>query len=166
MTDKQAVLTLLRDEFDRWETLLGGMTEAEITERRFHHDHSIKDEVAHLWSWQQRSIVRLEAALYNREPIFPNIPGIPEADIEEDTDRVNAWIYEVNRDKSWAQVHREWRAGFLCFLELGEALPEPDFFDKHKYRWMDGYSPADIMTFSYEHHHVDHYEELLRWLNE
>ncbi len=163
MSEKQQILDLMRNEFNRWETLLIGLDEAQIVARRMPSDLSIKDVVAHLWEWQQRSIARLEAGLNGTKPHFPTWPeGLdPNAD---DVDSINAWIHEKHLDQTWSSVHEDWRTGFLHLIELGEAFPEAMLFDKARYAWLDGYSLADVLTSSVEHHHIDHYEPLLEWL--
>ena len=65
---------MLNEEFNRWEHLLAGMSEEQITAPQLPANLSIKDVIAHLRAWQQRSIARLEAALLDREPEFPRWP--------------------------------------------------------------------------------------------
>lgn len=166
MNDKQQILAVLREEFKRWEELLAGLSEAQITTRRLPADLSIKDVMAHLHVWQQVSIARLEAALANRPPQFPECPPEFDLDTENNVDGINAWIYETYRDRPWASVYREWREGFLRFLEVGEAIPETDLLDEGHYPWMHGYPLASTLLNSYAHHHEDHLEPLLAWLQE
>ena len=113
----------------------------------------MKDDLAHLWTWQQRSIARLEAARNNHAPEYPAWPvdGDPDAE-EHSPDKLNAWIFETNRDKPWAEVLSAWRNGFLRFIMQAEATPEKDLLEKDKYAWLPGYALADVLTGSYEHH--------------
>jgi hypothetical protein len=64
MDDKTTIVAMLREEFKRWEELLAGMSEAQLTDPQLPSNWSIKDVIAHLWPWQQRSIARMEAALH------------------------------------------------------------------------------------------------------
>lgn len=163
MDDKQEILQALRAEFNRWEALLAGMNEAQITDPQLPGGLSLKDVIAHLWAWQQRSIARMDAALHNHEPEFPKWPEtlVAEAD---DVDQVNDWILRTNRDKSWAQVYAEWRAGFLRFVELTEAIPEQELLQPGRYAWLGEHPLALIPRSSYEHHHEEHLGPLLDWL--
>jgi hypothetical protein len=156
MTSKAEVMALVRDGFARWDRLLSGLSEAWATAPQAHTALSIKDEVAHLWAWQQRSIARLEAALEDRQPVFPSWPAELEEEKVGEPHAMNAWIYETNRDRPWADVVAAWRAGFLRFLELGEAVPEPDLMQPGRYAWLAGHPLAYILEASYEHHHEDH----------
>src|SRR5215475_5023392 len=108
MNDKQGTLIALREEFNRWEELLAGLSEAQITAPQLPENWSIKDVVAHLRSWQQRSIARLEAALHNREPEYPAWPAQLDPEEEGQPHDLNAWLYEKDRDRPWSSVYRDW----------------------------------------------------------
>jgi len=118
------------------------------------------------YSGQQRSIARLEAALLHREPEFPTWPAELDPESEDNLDQVNVWIYETYREQPWASVHRDWKAGFLRFLEIGETIPETDLLDAGRYPWMEGQPLSLVFLGSYEHHHEDHLEPLLAWLRQ
>jgi hypothetical protein len=157
MDMKNHILAALRDQLDGWEELLASLSEAQITSLPVAYDRSIKDEIAHLWAWQQITRARLEAAVLDREPQFPVwIPGIdPEA--EEVTDPINEWIFETHQAQPWAGVHQNWREGFIQVLELGAKLAEKDLLDASRYAWLEGYNLAFILLATYDHHqeHLD-----------
>ena len=75
MNDRIHIIRMLRDEFERWEEFLGGISEEQITAPNRIDNRSIKDIVAHLTTWQQISVARLEAALHNREPVIFHVAG-------------------------------------------------------------------------------------------
>lgn len=152
MGEKQATLSSLRAELERWEALLAGMSEAEITTPLPSSHWSLKDVIAHLRAWQQRSVARLEAAAHGGEPIFPAWPAAFDPEEEGQPHDLNDWLYEAARERPWADVHREWREGFLRLLALGEAIPEQDLLDAGRYPWLEGYSLAFILEASREHH--------------
>ncbi len=164
MTNKTQLITRLRDEFDRWEALLAGLSEAQITARDLPAGLSIKDVVGHLRAWQQISIARMEAAQANREPVYEGWPaGNPD---DQNHEKINAWIHETYRDQPWPSVHRAWREGFVRFLELSEAIPEQTLMTKGLYPWLGEYALAGVLEGSYDHHHEEHYEPLAAWLRE
>ncbi|MDQ3461110.1 MAG: ClbS/DfsB family four-helix bundle protein [Deinococcota bacterium] len=166
MNDKQQILTTLRGEFNRWEGLLAGMSEEQITSSPLSNGWSIKDLMAHLMAWQQVSIARLEAAQLHKEPVFPTWLAGSDPESEEDKDQFNARIYETYRKQSLSRVHQDWRDGFLRFLSLGEEIPENDLLDAEKYPWLKGYTLFAVLQGSYEHHHEDHLVPLLAWLRQ
>jgi hypothetical protein len=168
--NKKEILTELRVEFNRWEELLGSMSEEQIITPQLPSNWSIKDEIVHLWAWQQRSVARTEAALYNKKPDYPrwHEPGneavaqgsTSEPDPEEELDETNTWIYEAYRDRSWLDVYADWRAQFLRFLELSEQIPERDLVEQGRYAWMGEDPLIASLEGSYEHH-KEHLDELL-----
>jgi hypothetical protein len=163
MSDKQQMLAKLREEFNSWEELLAGLTEAQITAPLLQDNWSIKDVIAHLRAWQQRSVARMEAALHDREPAYPAWPEQFDPEVEDQPHDLNAWLYEQAQGKPWSSVYRDWRDGFLRFLELGELLHEHDLLDAKKYSWLEGYALADVLEGSREHHreHAEYLEPVL-----
>lgn len=165
MDDKQQILTVLREAFSRWEALLASLSEAQIIAPRLADNWSIKDVIAHLYAWQQRSIARLEAALHSHEPEFPNWPAELDPEQEGQPHDVNAWLYETYREQPWSRVYQNWREGFLRFLELAAAIPEEALLDTNRYPWLEGYALSAVLLGSYEHHE-EHLETLLTWLQQ
>ncbi len=163
MDMKGHILTALREQFDLWEELLAGLSEEQILTPHLPSPWSSKDNLTHLWAWQQRSIARLEAALSNREPVFPSWPAELDPNLEDNIDQLNAWIYETHRQEPWSQVYQNWKVGFLKFLELGERIPERHLLDAGRYPWLNGLPLAFILLASYDHHQ-EHLEELHAWL--
>jgi hypothetical protein len=159
MESKQQLLAAARVELERWEMLLGGLAVAQLTEPIDDEGWSIKDHVAHLHAWQQRSIARLEAAVLEREPAFPAWPPTLDPEVEEEPDDLNAWLHAQCRSQQWPEVHQAWRDGFQCLLNLAERLPEDALLDAGRYSWLEGYSPGQILSFSAEHH-AEHREML------
>jgi len=160
MNSKKQIITMLEEEFSRWEELLASMSEEQITTPQPPSSMSIKDEIAHLWAWQQRSISRNEAAINGGEPAYPRWSDSVDLDPEEDVDQTNAWIYETYRDKPWQSVYTDWRAQYLRLVELSEAIPEEDLLDPGRYAWMGGYPLSESLMGSCEHHE-EHLEQLL-----
>lgn len=164
--NKTDILNKLREEFNQWEELLASLTEAQITAPNLPDNWSIKDVVAHLWSWQQRSVARMEAALHNRKPQFPPWPPSLQPDSDDDLEALNTWLYQSNRDKPWPAVYHDWRTQFLRFIELGEAIPEKDLLEPGRYPWQGEYPLALTLISSGEHHQLEHREPLLAWLQQ
>jgi hypothetical protein len=165
MDEKKHILKLLYEVFNRWEELLEELSEEQITDPRLPSNWSIKDVIAHLRAWQQISIARLEAARMDGEPVFPTWLGGSDPESEEDKEQYNAKIYIIYFDRPWEHVHRDWREGFLRFLDLGGAISEKDMFDKEKYPWLKGYDLFAVLQGSYGHHE-EHLESLLAWLRQ
>jgi hypothetical protein len=145
MPDKELLLTTLRAEYGRWQALLAGFDEAQLTSRTLPAGLSIKDAIGHLHAWQQISIARMEAAAAGREPALPAWLGGLEPDEEENLEQINAAIHAAWRDQPWPLVYGAWSTGFQRLLDLGEAAPEGDLFDSQRYAWLGGRSLADVL---------------------
>ncbi len=158
--DKSQFITALGEEFNRWEELLAGMSEEQITAPHLLSNLSIKDVIAHLRAWQQVSIARLEAALLNKEPEFPQWLGGLHPESEDNRDKYNGRIYREYREQPWSSVHQVWQAGFLRFLELAEKIPEPDLLEIGKYSWLKEY-PLSAVLLGSCNHHEEHLEPYL-----
>ena len=160
MNDKAQIIAALREEFNRWEGLLKGLSEEQITAANRVAEMSIKDIVAHLTVWQQINVARLEAVRQNKEPEYPKWHPEFDPESEEELAKINAMIYETRREQSWSDVHREWKERFLRFLELAESIPEKDLLEIGKYPWLKEYPLSAVLLGSYEHHE-EHLEPLL-----
>ena len=165
MNMKQHILTGLREERDEWDELLKQLDEAQMDAPLLPSDWSIKDEMAHLWAWQQRSIARCEAALRDRAPEFPRWEAGVDPEVEESTDQVNGWIYQAYRDQPWSEVYHQWRDGFQRLLALAEQVSERDLLDSGRYPWLNGYPLALVLLGTYDHHQ-EHFDKLQAWLRE
>src|SRR5688572_10575519 len=135
--NKQELTATFEKEFEEWERLLAGLSPAQITTTSLSDGLSIKDTMAHLGAWQQRTIAQLEATLHDHQPRFPEWPvALDEDESSDAVDRANAWILVSSRSRPWAEIHQEWREGFLRFLELVRLIPESDLRPDGKLAWM------------------------------
>ncbi len=159
MNMKQHILAALGEMLAQWDAYLAGLDETRLTAARRSSALSLKDELAHLWAWQQRTLARLEAARLDQEPRFPEWLGGLDIEAEPNTDRVNAWIYETYRHLLWATVYQNWQTGFQRVLELAGEISERDLLDPSRYAWMDKAPLALILLGTYDHHQ-EHFEKL------
>lgn len=164
MNMKEHILMALQEQFERWEELLAGLSEEQMTAPSFDLDWSVKDMLAHLWAWQQISSARLESGALDRAPSYP-LGTVNIENWEENADRVNAVTFENSHAQPWSEVYQNWKNGFLRFLELGGKISERDLLDGDRYPWLKGYSLAFILVASYDHHQ-EHLEKLTHWLKE
>ncbi len=165
MNMKQHILSALREKKGDWELLLAGLSEAQRLAPLAPSHWTLKDNLVHLWAWQQRTLARCTAALADREPEFPPWPSIQNADTAGSVDALNAWIYETNRDLPWETVYQNWQTGFARILEVAEQISERDLLDAGRYAWLGGYSIGYFLLATYDHHQ-EHYEAWFAWLKE
>jgi len=159
------ILAALKELYGSWEELTDRLTDEQLAAPLLPSEWTVKDEMAHLWAWQQRSIARLEAALAGQAPSFP--VWLPDHDPNEEsnTEAVNGWIYCTYRDQPWSAVHNKWRKGFSRLLELGKVVSEVELLDSSRYPWMEGYPLAFVLLGTYDHH-KEHYDHLSAWLDD
>ena len=127
-------------------------------------DLSLKDVIAHLTGWRLVTAARLEAGLRHEEPIFP----WPDTyDEEHDTDGINQWFYEQNRDKSLAAVMADSNATFDRVEQAIAEMPEGDLLQPNRFNWLhwsdEGLGPA-VVRGSYGHYHEEHEPAIRDWL--
>ena len=163
MNMKEHILAALREQLERWEDLLAGVSEEQITTPQFDLHWSIKDVIAHLWAWQQVSLARMEGGVLDREPDYPDWILSAGEDWEDNGDAVNALTFERNHYKPWSEIYRNWRDGFLRLLDVAEKVSERDLLDGSRYTWLQGYNLAAVLVASYDHHQ-EHLEKLHEWL--
>ncbi|MEO6063254.1 MAG: ClbS/DfsB family four-helix bundle protein [Thermoflexales bacterium] len=156
---KNHILAALREQFEQWENLLASLSETRLNAPQAPALWSIKDELAHLWAWQQRTRARLDAVRLDREPEYPAWPVDPMDDSEGVTERINAWIYQTNQGQPWSTVHQNWRDGFHRALDAAEGISERDLLDSDRYAWLKGHAIAEFLLATYDHHQ-EHFEKL------
>jgi hypothetical protein len=165
METKTQILTDLTEIFKRWQKLLTSLGEEQINEPLDPSNWTVKDVVAHLWFWQQASIARMEAAVNDWEPDYPEWWEMFSPDPNEDVDRTNAWNYQRSREKPWLIVYSDWKAQFQHYLELASQVPENDLFEPGRYSWMGEYTLSASSLGTLEHHR-EHYNAVSTWMRE
>ena len=165
METKQQILEDLGEIFTRWQDLLRALSDENITQPLTPSDWSVKDVVAHMWFWQQASVSRMDAAVRNQEPDYPEWWKIFGPDPNEDVDRTNAWNYEHTRNNPWQSVYADWKGQFQHYLELIEQVNEKDLFEVGRFKWMGTYPLAASPIASWDHHR-EHYEIVTTWMRE
>ena len=165
MNMKEHILEAMEEQFDLWEELVAEMSDEQVSIALIPSYWSIKDNIAHLMAWQQRSIAKVEAFSFTGEPAFPKwLPGVDPGS-EDSTSAINDWIYKTYRELKWSKVHQDWREGYQRLLDSADRIDEKDLLDSDRTPWLKGYSLADVLLGSYSHHQ-EHLEELLICLEE
>ncbi|HSO27976.1 MAG TPA: ClbS/DfsB family four-helix bundle protein [Anaerolineales bacterium] len=162
--DKHELLKLLQGERDRWEALLADFGTSHVGAPTLPSYYSVKDIIAHLMAWQQITVARLEAAQQQSEPVIPDWLHGLDLDADEAVDQVNDRIYTRYQNQPWPSVYRAWQTTYQRVLDLAQEIPASDLFKTGKYPWLGDYRLADVLEGTYHHHHEEHLEPLLAWL--
>lgn len=149
MRTKADAIAGLKQEFSWWSDLIDQRDGDTISSNP---ERTLKDTIAHLMAWQQRSIARMDAAVHHHEPEY----NLWSVDMETDDDScladINAWIYEYFKGWSWEEICKAWKIEFARFLALSEEASEADLLPAGKYAWLDGYPLLEVVSASAEHH--------------
>jgi hypothetical protein len=149
MSTKADAITGLKQELAWWSDLIerndGGLAGSNP-------ERTLKDTIAHLMAWQQRSIARMEAAVYHHEPEYNLWPEEMETDDDSSLIAINAWIYDHFKDWSWGEICKAWKIEFTRFIALSEEASEANLEAQGKYAWLDGYALIEVINASAEHH--------------
>lgn len=125
---------------------------------------TFKDLIAHLTSWRLVTAAQLEAGLHSTEPEFPWPSHLDE---DNDTDEINRWFFEMNRDKPLAAVLHESRETFDRIEHAIAALPEDDLLTPGRFAWVhwteSALGPAVVQDMQ-NHYHREHEPAIRAWL--
>lgn len=154
---KDELLKNLHEEQARWEALLDQIGEAHMDEPGVAEDWSIKDIVAHLTGWRQRTVMRLQTAQRGAGEPLPPWPAHLQTD-----DEINDWIYESNRYRSVHEVLTASRQTFQQLVSAITALPEAELLDPQRFTWLEGEPLSAASLFS--HFHEEHEPDMRAWL--
>jgi len=157
-TSKAQLLSDLNDQQSQWEALLVEIGEDHMTQPDVAGGWSIKDIVAHLTSWRQRSVARFRAAQRHESAPTPAWPPQLQTD-----DEINAWIYDANRERPLAEVLQESRTVYQQLVDALNAFPEEELQDPKRFDWL-GDEPWDGAAF-FGHFHEEHEPDMRAWLD-
>lgn len=121
---------------------------------------SVKDVIAHVAAWRDRTLARLEAAAAGQPEPPPPWP----AELNED-DPINAWFYEQHRDEPLDAVLARWDASFDRLREVSVALPDKALVEKGYFPWLEGSALIEALQVGFLGHFREEHEPTLRaWL--
>jgi hypothetical protein len=162
--DKLELLNAIDREASEWELLLLEIGEERMERSGVSGEWSIKDVVAHLSAWRAKTLTQLEAVQQNQIAATDYWPNGWDEEDDDDLKKINAWIYEENRDRFLQDVLNESREQFHQMRTVMRALSDDDLFTPGRFEWMDGKPLADVVEFS--HFHEEHEPTIEQWLSE
>ncbi len=155
---KAQLLAELQSEKAAWEALLRSIDEAHMTEPGVTGTWSMKDIVAHLMGWRQRTVGRLQAELQHQPMPAPLWPSHLQTD-----DEINAWIFESNRGRPLSAVLEDDQVVFQQLMDTLSAFPEAELMQLLRAKWSEG-EPVRGASF-FAHFHEEHEQDILTWLH-
>src|SRR6266567_3669872 len=110
--NKTGLLDAMRTGYAALEKTLAPLDEAQMTTPGVNGTWSIKDNIAHIVTWQRVLLDRLRAAARNETPTSY---GSDQAD--EDIDRLNEQFYQQSKSRPLAGVLTDFRSTYAHYLE-------------------------------------------------
>ena len=117
-------------------------------------DWSFKDVAAHLNSWRELTVSRLEAAAGDKPAPRPPWPVGMGEETPAGVEEINGWFHERDHDRSTAGILAETRDQFERIRAAVEAIPEEEL--EKVYPWLEGYPLSAVIAGTLEHLHEDH----------
>jgi uncharacterized protein (TIGR03083 family) len=152
------LLDRIRRSWDALQNAILQMSEAQLTTLRSADGWSVQDHLAHLAAWERSTL-----AILRGEPRHRALGVDAAAYAEEDEDRLNALIYERNRERALADVLADLRDAHAQMLAALDRLsdadlrrPDTDFLPGERGEPL----LARIAGNTYEH-----YDEHLPWIS-
>ncbi len=158
---KAELIAEIRREWILLETLLNGLTEAQMTEPDVQGPWSVKDMLAHLSYWEKVLLDRLGSALSRQSGQYPPVLS------EDDVHRFNAQVYAESQGRSLPAVRLEFRSLYTGVLTTVEALDETFLTHPMPLDYpLDNLIAWEIIRANTSDHYQEHRLALEAWLKD
>jgi hypothetical protein len=129
-TTKQQLIEDAQTERAALETYLAALTPEQMTQLKVVGEWTIKDMLGHLIEWEQMVIKWYEAGVKGKVPAVPseeyNWGQLPQ---------LNHAIYLKHRDRSLADIQKEFKSSHKKIMKVIESIPEKELFTRGQYTW-------------------------------
>ena len=159
--DKQKTLDFMRAEFAFVQRTLDVMSPEQMHVPDVQGFWSVKDTIAHLSAWHNRTLNWLATARRGEVPVTPE-----EGYSWEEIDRLNDERYMVDRDRPLNEVLREFQATYERLYTEAEALTEEELFTKAGLSMYFRDPLFGYIAYNTFFHYRTHLEPIRAWLNE
>lgn len=142
-------------ERDAWEAFVIEVGEERLEEPGALGEWTLKDLAEHLAAWMTYDLNQLDP---------PESAGPwPEGD---DTDKINAWIYEQNKDRSPGDVLRDTYSTYLRLHRFVETMAAEELNDQDRFPSLKGKALGAALVDGsfFSHWHDEHEAEARAWL--
>ena len=158
-TTKAELLAAVSSGYNAFEKFLSPLTQEQLLTPGVNGIWSVKDNIAHIVAWHQRSLGYLSAAAQKRAP-----DHLPEGLDEGGIDRVNERFYQEYKDRPLNEVLQAFRTSYIEVVGAVQALSEEDLFDPTRFAWMKGTPLWRIVSGNTYEHYQEHADIIQAWL--
>jgi hypothetical protein len=142
------------------DTMLAQLTEEQMTQPSVEGKSSVKDILAHITTWEQHLVRRLQAALQDgKAEVYVVAPGEP-----GDTDSVNELMFVQNQQLPLRQVVSDFHQSLQDVLQSVGRISDKDLFDPKALAQVFGYPVERIIGSDTFVHYPEHIESIRTWL--
>ena len=129
-TTKNQIIEAAQTERTALEQLLADLTPEQMIQPKVVGDWSAKDVLAHLIEWEQMVVKWYEAGVKDKVPAVPseeyNWGQLPQ---------LNHAIYLKHRDRSLADIQKEFKASYKKIIKTIQDIPEKELFTRGHFAW-------------------------------
>lgn len=159
-TTKTELLAAIFSGYNAFEKFLSPLTQEQLLTPGVNGAWSIKDNIAHITAWHQRTLSFLQAAVHKGPP-----DQLPEVIDEAGIDQANEQFYQANKERSLPEVLQAFRTSYIEIVGAVQALSEPELFDPGRFAWMKGAPLWHIVGGNTFEHYLEHTEIIETWLS-
>jgi len=127
---KNEVIEAAQTERAALEKLLTTLTPDQMTQPNVIGEWAIKDVLAHLIEWEGMVMNWYQTGLKGKIPVVPseeyNWGQLPQ---------LNHAIYLKHRDRSLAEIQKEFKSSNKKIMKMIEGIPEKELFTRGQYTW-------------------------------
>jgi uncharacterized protein (TIGR03083 family) len=145
--NKTEVLEKIRQERERLEAAIAGMSEAEMAEPGVVGNWSVKDLLAHVTAWEAELVTALWYNTLGRRPSLGSIG---------DVDAWNAERYEENKDRPLDRILSDFHGVYEQLLQRVEKLSDDELNDPRRYKWTRGTPMLEYVAGNSYDHEEEH----------
>ena len=148
-----------------WEVALAKVGEARMEEPGVVADWTAKDLVAHVGFWERWVSGKLSASLEGQEVsiLGPFESEMPSEARNWDTDQINAWAYEKNRNRPVAEVVMEEQQIYRRLYTMLRGMRDEDIFTPGRFSWAREGVLGSVAGNTYDHW-PEHIQSIEAWL--
>lgn len=159
--DKATLLAKVRSGYDAFEQVLAPLNHQQMTTPGVNSSWTIKDNIAHISSWQRRLITMLDAIV--------NHVDLPDQALgAEDTDplitQTNERFYQENKDRSLVDIQQEFSMSAQQIMAYIEAMSDDQL--NQPQTWLRKGSVLPYIIGNTYDHYQEHSHIIQRWLAE
>ncbi len=156
--NKATLLDRMHKGYDELDALLITFTPEQMTTEGVSGTWSIKDILAHLTAWQQRTLDRLDASARNEEPRTPNIAN------EEEMNQLNERFYQENGERILMDVLADYHAAYKRMVTAVEQATDEDLFSPGRFSWLGETLLWELVAGNTYEHIAEHIGAIQNWL--